>query len=167
MVTSSATLTPIALISQLAKLWKRDDNAFSSQFGRSCMRTVRRDKFGAPTNYEFFQSLRFWRKLGPGWRIIMAHSVANQLSVRFSATEISISYPRQLLRRGKLAWVCSITMWEEVKGCSSVSGSSSSSSSSREIVTCCNRPSTATEAQNQSPAFTTLAKTLISSDGAQ
>ena len=35
-------------------------------------------------------------------------------------------------------------MWEEVKGCTSVSGSS------REIVTCCKRPSTATEPQNQS-----------------
>ena len=40
-------------------------------------------------------------------------------------------------------------MWEGVKGWSS-----------REIVTCCDRPSTATEAPNQSPAFTTLAKKL-------
>ena len=61
--------------------------------------------------------------------------------------ECQIFLPSLNIEEGKLAWVCSITMWEEVKGWRS----------SREIVTCCDRPSTATEAPNQSPAFTTLA----------
>ena len=139
-------LSPPSLSHNLAKLWKRDDDAFSSQwfsehiFGSLCV-VMLRDKYGAVANYEFFQSLGCREKLGLGLGV-------EGLWLTLQQTSWMSDFPRP-----KLAF---LTLVNNIEGCApSWCGRGWKVATAAEKSWLVAIPHhKATEAPNQSPGFT-------------